>query len=93
MKRPVIIAHRGAPEVVRENTLASIALARRLGAGMVEIDVRRTKDGVLLVHHEDRIAGMDEPIESLTWPAISVETRRCVRVTRPVMFVSIIWLH
>jgi glycerophosphoryl diester phosphodiesterase len=70
MKRPFIIAHRGAPEFVRENTPSSIALARRLGAGMVEIDVRRTKDGVLVVHHEDRIAGMSMPIEALTWPAI-----------------------
>lgn len=70
MKRPCIIAHRGAPEFVRENTPASIALARRLGAGMVEIDVRRTKDGVLVVHHEDRIAGMSVPIEALTWPAV-----------------------
>jgi glycerophosphoryl diester phosphodiesterase len=70
MKRPFIIAHRGAPEYIRENTLASIALALRLGAGMVEIDVRRTKDGVLVVHHEDRIAGMSRPIEALTWPAV-----------------------
>ena len=57
----LIVAHRGAhpPETpgVRENTLAAFSTAARLGAGGVELDVRRTADGVLVVHHDAAVAG------------------------------------
>jgi len=47
-----IIAHRGASRVERENTLEAFRAARRLGADMVELDVRLTADGGLAVHHD-----------------------------------------
>jgi len=46
-----VIAHRGASRAAPENTLAAFELAGRLGADAVELDVRRTRDGVLIVHH------------------------------------------
>jgi glycerophosphoryl diester phosphodiesterase len=46
-----IIAHRGASRVEPENTVAAFRAARRLGADMVELDVRVTADGCLAVHH------------------------------------------
>lgn len=46
-----IWGHRGASAVEPENTLAAFAQARRLGADGVELDVRRTSDGAMAVHH------------------------------------------
>ncbi|MCB1000745.1 MAG: glycerophosphodiester phosphodiesterase [Acidimicrobiales bacterium] len=46
-----MIAHRGASAAAPENTVEAFALAGRLGADAVELDVRRTRDGVLVVHH------------------------------------------
>ena len=49
---PVIIAHRGASRAQRENTLAAFERAVELGADGIELDVRRTLDGVAVVHHD-----------------------------------------
>ncbi|MER5779028.1 glycerophosphodiester phosphodiesterase family protein [Streptomyces sp. NPDC002039] len=53
---PVVYAHRGASAYAPENTLASIDLAMRMGIDWVENDVQRTKDGVLVVIHDDNLA-------------------------------------
>src|SRR5688572_20980568 len=50
--RAPVIAHRGASAVRRENTVEAFVEARRLGADMVELDVRRTVDGALVIHHD-----------------------------------------
>ena len=42
-------AHRGAHLKQPENSIAAIKEAIRLGASVVEVDVRATKDGVLVV--------------------------------------------
>jgi len=52
-----VIGHRGAPLSARENTLAAFARAREVGADGVELDVRRTSDGVLVVHHDAAPSG------------------------------------
>ncbi|MER5727954.1 glycerophosphodiester phosphodiesterase family protein [Streptomyces sp. NPDC002138] len=52
---PVIYAHRGASAYAPENTLESIDLAARLGIDWVENDVQRTKDGVLVVIHDETL--------------------------------------
>jgi glycerophosphoryl diester phosphodiesterase len=54
--RPVIIAHRGASAAARENTLEAFALAADLGADWVELDVRLSADGAIVVLHDDRFA-------------------------------------
>ncbi|MET9886730.1 glycerophosphodiester phosphodiesterase family protein [Streptomyces sp. NPDC006430] len=53
---PVVYAHRGASAYAPENTLASIDLAMRMGFDWVENDVQRTKDGELVVIHDDTLA-------------------------------------
>ena len=55
-KSPAVIAHRGASRAERENTLAAFQRAGRMGADAVELDVRRTSDGVLVEHHDPRLA-------------------------------------
>lgn len=50
-----IFGHRGASAHARENTLEAFALALEQGADGVELDVRMTADGVLVVHHDPDI--------------------------------------
>ena len=49
------IAHRGEPVGHRENTLPAFAAAVALGADMVEIDLRRTRDGGIVVLHDQTL--------------------------------------
>ena len=51
-----VIAHRGAREAAAENTLHAFRLARELGADWVELDVRRSADGVAIVHHDAHLS-------------------------------------
>jgi len=55
--RPLVLGHRGASHACRENTLAAFAQAREFGADGVELDVRRTADDHLVVHHDPHVAG------------------------------------
>ncbi len=63
------VAHRGDPYHERENTLASFRSAVAAGADAVELDVRRTADGVPVVVHDatlDRLWGHRRPVAGLT---------------------------
>ena len=51
----VVIAHRGNHVNVPENTLASYKLAIKAGADYVEMDLRTTKDGHLVVLHDSKV--------------------------------------
>lgn len=50
-----ICAHRGASATHPENTMAAFKEAVRLGAHMIEFDVRQTKDGKLVVIHDSSL--------------------------------------
>ncbi|MFE1457802.1 glycerophosphodiester phosphodiesterase [Streptomyces sp. NPDC058735] len=52
---PLVIAHRGASAYAPENTLAAVDAAAELGIRWVENDVQRTRDGVLVVLHDDSL--------------------------------------
>ncbi|PNV35116.1 glycerophosphodiester phosphodiesterase [Streptomyces sp. DH-12] len=52
---PLIVAHRGASGYAPENTLAAVDKAAALGTEWVENDVQRTKDGELVVLHDDSL--------------------------------------
>jgi len=56
--RPLVLAHRGACRRAQENTLEAFAIARELGADGVELDVRTSADGVLIVHHDAEAQGV-----------------------------------
>ena len=49
---PIVVAHRGASSTRPENTIPSFDEAIRLGAGIVEFDVRLSSDGVPVVIHD-----------------------------------------
>lgn len=50
-----VIAHRGASAVRPENTLAAFEEAIRIGVDAIELDVHRSRDGRLVVLHDDLI--------------------------------------
>jgi glycerophosphoryl diester phosphodiesterase len=53
-----IFAHRGLHARERENTVAAFVAARLEGADGVELDVRSTLDGALVVHHDHICEGL-----------------------------------
>lgn len=55
--RPLIIAHRGASGYRPEHSRAAYELAFVLGADAVEPDIVATRDGVLVLRHENEISG------------------------------------
>jgi glycerophosphoryl diester phosphodiesterase len=68
------IAHRGDPLVERENTLASFVSAVGRGADMIELDLRRTRDGAIVVLHDatlTRLWGVDASVADLDLAAIA----------------------
>lgn len=52
----LVIAHRGASAAFPENTVVAFEAARSLGADWVELDVRRTADGALVILHDEALA-------------------------------------
>src|SRR2546425_4771732 len=54
-KHVVVIAHRGANKFAPENTLAAFRKAVDLGCDYVELDVRRTRDGALVLMHDSTV--------------------------------------
>ncbi|MCO1337092.1 hypothetical protein MO867_22470 [Microbulbifer sp. OS29] len=68
-KEVLIIAHRGASAHAPENTIASIDRAIKDHADWVEVDARKTKDGVVVLTHDRdfmRIAGKPVFVRDLT---------------------------
>jgi len=55
MSKPLILAHRGASAEAPENTLAAFRLALEQGADGFELDIHRTRDGHLVVCHDERV--------------------------------------
>ena len=57
-RAPLVIAHRGASGERPENTLAAYSLAVEQRADMIEIDLHRTRDGAIVIAHDERLAGL-----------------------------------
>lgn len=51
-----VLAHRGASRAARENTIEAFRRAQTFGSDAVELDVRRTADLVLVVHHDAHLS-------------------------------------
>jgi glycerophosphoryl diester phosphodiesterase len=67
--RPLVFAHRGGAALAPENTIAAFDHGIALGADGLELDVRLSRDGVVVVHHDrrlDRTTTLRGPIEERT---------------------------
>jgi glycerophosphoryl diester phosphodiesterase len=86
---PLVLAHRGASHDAPENTIAAFAQARTMVADGVELDARRTRDGVLVVRHDPfgalsfaelrarqpDVATLDDALESCRGMLVNVEIK------------------
>ena len=69
-----IVAHRAGGAHASENSLDGIRYAIEQGVYASEVDIRRTRDGVYVINHDDsfeRINGDETKISSLTWEEIN----------------------
>jgi len=67
--RPLVCGHRGAKALFPENTSAGFEKAKELRVDLIETDVRLTKDGHLVIFHDetlDRTTNMTGPVRSFT---------------------------
>lgn len=55
MTKPIIFAHRGASAYAPENTLPAFQKAIDMKADGIELDIQLTKDGKIVVIHDERI--------------------------------------
>jgi len=62
-RSPILIAHRGFPGLRHEHTRSSYDLAIDAGADYIEPDIVATKDGHLVVRHENEIDGTTDVVE------------------------------
>ena len=68
LPKPIIFAHRGASAYAPENTLASFELAVKQGAPAIELDVKLTSDGEIVVIHDpttERTCGVRGTIKTM----------------------------
>ena len=66
----ITYAHRGASEYCPENTMMSFYMGMQMGANGIETDVQRTKDGVLVLFHDDtleRVTGQTGAVADYTY--------------------------
>ena len=71
---PALIAHRGASGYAPENTLAAFERALAMGARRMEFDVQQTRDGRLVVVHDEdlrRVAGVRRRIGAIAYAELS----------------------
>jgi glycerophosphoryl diester phosphodiesterase len=67
--KPLVCAHRGASHDIGEHTLGAYVEALDAGADALECDVRLTRDGHLVLHHDRtlrRTVGVDKVLSELT---------------------------
>ncbi|MBU2707636.1 glycerophosphodiester phosphodiesterase [Zooshikella marina] len=67
---PLVIAHRGGKGLWPENTLFAFNNAIKLGVDMLEMDVRSTADGTLIIMHDpqvDRTTNGQGKVSDLSW--------------------------
>jgi glycerophosphoryl diester phosphodiesterase len=57
-QRPLVIAHRGASAHLPENTMPAFALAVEQRADMIETDLHVTRDGAVVITHDEELAGL-----------------------------------
>jgi len=66
---PLVFAHRGGSALAPENTMAAFERAVALGSDGVELDVRASRDGRVMVHHDstlDRTTTLRGPLKERT---------------------------
>ena len=80
--KPLIIAHRGGALESTENTIGAFQRAFRIGADGIETDIRLTRDGTVVVYHDDyfgRVEGLPQAqrtrlVSEMTYGELTAQT-------------------
>ena len=82
MTPPAIYGHQGASVACRGNTIDAFVEARRQGADGVELDVRATAEGVLVVHHDplpdplpEWVPTLEDALDACSGMVVNVEIK------------------
>lgn len=73
-RKPLVIAHQGGDGLRPGNTMVAFQHAAALGADVLEMDVHRSRDGVLVLMHDasvDRTTAGSGFIRDMDWPQIA----------------------
>lgn len=92
-ERPLVYGHRGARARAPENTLEAFDLALREGADGIELDVRMTADGQLVILHDGQLAiggGRTLPVARLSLEQIRMAGRN-MNVVIPTLDEALAW--
>lgn len=57
--KPAVIAHRGGAKEFTENTIEAFQRASKIGAAGSETDIRLTKDGEVVIYHDDNVGRVE----------------------------------
>src|SRR5258708_38123325 len=72
--RPRAFGHRGSAGTHPENTLESFGAAPAMGAPYIELDVHMTRDGEIVVAHDEHLArmcGLERPIPEMSYGEVA----------------------
>jgi glycerophosphoryl diester phosphodiesterase len=69
--KPSVVAHRGGAKESTENTIAAFQRAAQLGAAAIETDLRLTKDGVVVIYHDDNVGRVEGMPVGTKGPAVA----------------------
>ena len=68
--KPIILAHRGVSALAHENTIDAFDIAVELKCDAIELDIRKTKDNQLVVHHDPSTKKNRKSLKKLTYNEI-----------------------
>lgn len=74
IRRVLNIAHRGASASAPENTAEAFEQAIAAHADMIEFDLRKTSDGVIVVYHDSHVEypdGSKQAVSKVTYPELA----------------------
>jgi myo-inositol-1(or 4)-monophosphatase/deoxyribonuclease-2 len=81
----VVVAHRTCPRDARENSLDGIEIAARLGADVVEVDARRSRDGTAVLLHDVWLGR----VQHVPWPLRWANDELLARLGVPTLTVAL----
>ena len=70
LSKPVTIAHQGGNKVYPDESLLAFTNAINMGIQVIELDIHRTKDGVIVINHDptiDRLTDGTGLIREMSW--------------------------
>ena len=79
-KEPLVFGHRGSPNMVTENTLPSFKTALSQGVDGIELDVRMSKDGQIVIFHDKELSRLSERSENIK--DLSLAEIQCIELNK-----------